>query len=54
MWWQSCMHHIAIINAAILALLGPYHIETSLLIYRANPLARFYMIGTFVVKELNH
>ena len=48
------MHHVAIINAAILALLGPCHIETSLLIYRANPWTRFYMIGTFVMKELNH
>ena len=32
---------------------GPYHIETSLLIYRANQWTIFYMIGTSVMKELN-
>ena len=31
---------------------GPYHIETSPLIYRANQWTDFYMIGTTVMKEL--
>ena len=31
---------------------GPYHIETSLLICRANQLTGFCMIGTFAMKEL--
>ena len=30
----------------------PYHIETSLLTCRANQWTGFYMIGTFVMKEL--
>ena len=32
---------------------GPYHIETSQLICRANEWTGFYMIRTFVMKELN-
>ena len=32
---------------------GPYHIETSPLIFRANESTGFYMIGTSVMKELN-
>ena len=31
---------------------GPYHIETSPLIRRANPWTGFYMIGTSIMKEL--
>ena len=31
---------------------GPYHIETSPLIYKANQWTGFYMIGTAVTKEL--
>ena len=31
-----------------------HHIETSLLICRANQLTVFYMIGALVFKELNH
>ena len=31
---------------------GPYHIETSPLICKANQWAGFYMIGTSVIKEL--
>ena len=31
---------------------GPYHIETSPLIFPENQWTGFYMIGTFVVKEL--
>ena len=31
---------------------GPYHIETSLLICRANQWTGVYMIGTSVMKEL--
>ena len=31
---------------------GPYHIETSPLICRANQWTGFYMIGTFVMNEL--
>ena len=30
----------------------PYHIETSPLIYRANQCTSFYMVGTFIMKEL--
>ena len=33
---------------------GPYHIETSLLMFRSNQWAGFYMIGTYVMKEFNH
>ena len=32
--------------------LSSYHIETSQLIFRANQLIGFYMIGTLVVKDL--
>ena len=32
---------------------GPYHIEISPLICRANQWTGFYMIGTSVMKELN-
>ena len=32
---------------------GPYHIETSPLIYLANQWAGFYMIVTSVMKDLN-
>ena len=32
---------------------GPYHVETSPLICSANQWTSFYMIGTYVVKELN-
>ena len=32
---------------------GPYHIETSPLIYKANQWTGFYIIGTSVMKELN-
>ena len=32
---------------------GPYHIETSPLICRANQCTGLYMIGTSVMKELN-
>ena len=31
---------------------GPYHIETSPLIYKANQWTGFYMIGAAVTKEL--
>ena len=31
---------------------GPYHIEKTPLIYRANQWTGFYMIGTSVIKEL--
>ena len=31
---------------------GPYHVETSPLIYSANQWTGFYKIGTFVIKEL--
>ena len=31
---------------------GPYHIETSLLIYRTNKWTGFYMVGTSVMKDL--
>ena len=31
---------------------GPYHIETSPLIFRANQWIGFYMIGASTVKEL--
>ena len=33
---------------------GPYHIETSPLIFRPNQWIGFYMIGTSTVKELTH
>ena len=29
----------------------PYHLESSQLIFNANQLNSFYMIGTFVIKE---
>ena len=32
----------------------PHHKETSLLICSANQLTSFYMMGTLVVKGLNH
>ena len=31
---------------------GPFHIETSALIYSSNQWTGFYMIGTSVMKEL--
>ena len=31
---------------------GPYHIETSLLIYRTNKWTGFYTVGTSVMKDL--
>ena len=33
---------------------GPYHIETSPLIYSANQWTGFYMKGTSIMKELPH
>ena len=33
---------------------GPYHLETSLLIFKANQWTGFYMIGTSVIKEGYH
>ena len=33
---------------------GPYHIETSLLIFRGNNWTVYYMIGTSVMKSLNN
>ena len=32
----------------------PFHIETSLLVFRTNYLSGFYIIGTSVMKELKH
>ena len=34
--------------------IGSYHIETSPLICYANQWTGFYMIGTYVMKQLNH
>ena len=33
---------------------GLYHMQTRPLIFRANQWTGFYMIGTSVMKELNH